>query len=42
MSGNLTGVMISIVGGSTFLATSFMAIAQSDGKKVLGRLQRSY
>lgn len=35
MSGNLTGVMISIVGGSTFLATSFMAIAQSDGKKVL-------
>ena len=35
MSGTLTGEMIAFVGGFTFLITSFMAIAQSDGKKVL-------
>ncbi len=35
MSGTTTGMMISFVGGFTFLAASFMAIAQSDGKKVL-------
>ncbi len=35
MEDNLIGFMISFVGGFTFLLTSFMAIAQSDGKKVL-------
>ena len=35
MHGTITGAMISFVGGFTFLAASFMAIAQSDGKKVL-------
>ncbi|MCR4716325.1 MAG: NADH-quinone oxidoreductase subunit L [Lachnospiraceae bacterium] len=35
MSGTTIGIMISLVGGFTFLATSFMAIAQSDGKSVL-------
>ncbi|MCR5515321.1 MAG: NADH-quinone oxidoreductase subunit L [Lachnospira sp.] len=35
MSGTMTGNMIAFVGGFTFLITSFMAIAQSDGKKVL-------
>ena len=35
MSGTTTGTMISFIGGFTFLITSFMAIAQSDGKKVL-------
>ena len=35
MSGTLTGQLISFVGGFTFFAASFMAIAQSDGKKVL-------
>jgi len=35
MSGTLTGTMISFIGGFTFLAASLMAIAQSDGKKVL-------
>ncbi len=35
MAGNLIGFMIAFVGGFTFLLTSFMAIAQSDGKKVL-------
>ena len=30
-----TGTMIAFIGGFTFLATSLMAIAQSDGKKVL-------
>ncbi|MBQ7677188.1 MAG: NADH-quinone oxidoreductase subunit L [Lachnospiraceae bacterium] len=35
MTENPIGFMISFVGGFTFLLTSFMAIAQSDGKKVL-------
>lgn len=35
MSGTSTGLMISFIGGFTFFAASFMAIAQSDGKKVL-------
>ena len=35
MSETMTGSMISFIGGFTFLVTSFMAIAQSDGKKVL-------
>lgn len=35
MADNLVGMMIAMVGGFTFLLTSFMAIAQSDGKKVL-------
>ena len=35
MSGTTTGNMIALVGGFTFLITSIMAIAQSDGKKVL-------
>ncbi len=35
MRGTTTGSMIALVGGFTFLVTSIMAIAQSDGKKVL-------
>ena len=35
MSGTTTGSMIALAGGFTFLITSIMAIAQSDGKKVL-------
>ena len=35
MHGTTTGTMIAFVGGFTFLITSVMAIAQSDGKKVL-------
>ncbi len=35
MHGTTTGTMIAFVGGFTFLITSLMAIAQSDGKKVL-------
>ena len=35
MSGTTTGGMIAFIGGFTFLATSIMAIAQSDGKKIL-------
>ncbi len=35
MQGTLTGMMISLIGGFTFIITSIMAIAQSDGKKVL-------
>ncbi|MBR4027622.1 MAG: NADH-quinone oxidoreductase subunit L, partial [Lachnospiraceae bacterium] len=35
MSGELTGMLISFIGGFTFFVASFMAIAQSDGKKVL-------
>lgn len=35
MSGNVTGMMISLVGGFTFFVASFMAIAQSDAKRVL-------
>ena len=35
MSGNMTGIMIAFIGGFTFLDASIMAIAQSDGKKVL-------
>lgn len=35
MEGTLTGTMISLIGGFTFIMTSIMAIAQSDGKKVL-------
>jgi ech hydrogenase subunit A len=35
MAGNTTGTLISFIGGFTFLSASIMAIAQSDGKKVL-------
>lgn len=35
MHGTTTGNMIAFVGGFTFLMASFIAIAQSDGKKVL-------
>ena len=35
MSGTATGLLISFIGGFTFLAASFVAIAQTDGKKVL-------
>lgn len=34
-AGNLTGIMIVTIGGFTFFATSFLAISQSDSKKVL-------
>ena len=33
--GNIAGVMVTTVGGFTFLAASLIAISQSDGKKVL-------
>ena len=33
--GNLTGIIISSIGGLTFIMASMMAIAQNDGKKVL-------
>ncbi len=33
--GNLVGMMITIIGGFTFFSTSFLAISQSDAKKVL-------
>ena len=33
--GNLAGTMVTMVGGFTFLATSILAISQSDAKKVL-------
>ena len=35
MAGNMTGMMVSLIGGFTFIAASMMAIAQNDGKKVL-------
>ncbi len=35
MAGTTTGTMIAFIGGFTFFATSVIAIAQSDGKKVL-------
>ncbi|MCR4937764.1 MAG: NADH-quinone oxidoreductase subunit L [Lachnospiraceae bacterium] len=35
MNGNITGTVVGFVGGLTFLAASFMAVAQSDAKKVL-------
>lgn len=35
LHGNLAGTMITIIGGFTFFATSFLAISQSDAKKVL-------
>ena len=35
LSGTTTGDLIALIGGFTFLATSLMAIAQSDGKKIL-------
>lgn len=35
MAGTVTGSMISFIGGFTFFMASLMAIAQSDGKKVL-------
>ena len=35
MSGNTVGLFISFIGGFTFFMASLMAIAQSDGKKVL-------
>lgn len=33
--GNTTGMIVSSIGGFTFIAASMMAIAQNDGKKVL-------
>lgn len=35
MQGNLVGIMVSSLGGFTFIMASMMAIAQNDGKKVL-------
>ena len=35
MFGNITGVMVTVIGGFTFFAASLLAISQSDGKKVL-------
>lgn len=35
LEGNVTGVIVSSIGGFTFIAASMMAIAQNDGKKVL-------
>ena len=35
LCGTLTGTMVSLIGGFTFIAASMMAIAQNDGKKVL-------
>lgn len=35
LAGNMTGMMVSLIGGFTFIAASMMAIAQNDGKKVL-------
>jgi ech hydrogenase subunit A len=35
LSGNLAGLMVTTVGGFTFLMASMLAISQSDGKKVL-------
>ncbi|MCR5715764.1 MAG: NADH-quinone oxidoreductase subunit L [Lachnospiraceae bacterium] len=35
MTGNQAGLMITLIGGFTFFAASCLAIAQSDGKKVL-------
>ena len=35
MNGTIVGLMVSLIGGFTFIAASMMAIAQNDGKKVL-------
>lgn len=35
LAGTMTGTMVSLIGGFTFIAASAMAIAQNDGKKVL-------
>lgn len=35
LCGNYAGLMVTTIGGFTFLATSMLAISQSDGKKVL-------
>lgn len=35
LAGNLAGTMVTSIGGFTFFATSLLAIAQTDGKKVL-------
>ncbi len=35
LSGNIVGLMVSCIGGFTFIMASMMAIAQNDGKKVL-------
>lgn len=35
MAGTMTGVMVTLIGGFTFFAASLMAIATSDGKRVL-------
>lgn len=35
LAGNISGEMVTLVGGLTFLITSFIAISQSDTKKVL-------
>lgn len=35
LKGNLTGIMVTVIGGFTFFAASLLAITVSDGKKVL-------
>lgn len=35
MGGNYAGILVTIIGGFTFLSGSLLAISQSDGKKVL-------
>lgn len=35
LAGNMAGTMVAFIGGFTFFVASLMAIAQSDGKKVL-------
>ena len=35
MSGTVTGTLVALIGGFTFFVASFMAIAQSDAKRVL-------
>lgn len=35
LQGNMAGMMVSTIGGFTFLVTSVLAISQDDGKKVL-------
>ena len=35
MDGSIVGVMVSLIGGFTFISASMMAIAQNDAKKVL-------
>ena len=35
LSGSLSGQLVSFIGGFTFIVASMMAIAQTDGKKIL-------